>query len=130
VGSDISPVEIFSAEQLLSSLECKIQPARVKCCAASAGSAAIRSKALQGSWEQGVIRQRNSGAHIPKSHPLHRLCEKTLMTDCRTRPDFLNAPPRPCVGGAMSTRLPRGGLPLNAPSTDPVSVEACVGRGA
>jgi len=31
VGSDISAVEIFSGEQLLLSLECKIQPARVKC---------------------------------------------------------------------------------------------------
>ena len=30
-GSDISDVELFSSEQLLSSLECKIQPARVKC---------------------------------------------------------------------------------------------------
>jgi nitrogen fixation NifU-like protein len=31
VGSDISDGEVFSSEQLLSSLECKIQPARVKC---------------------------------------------------------------------------------------------------
>ena len=30
-GSDISDIEVFSSEQLLSSLECKIQPARVKC---------------------------------------------------------------------------------------------------
>ena len=31
VGSDITSVEMVSNEELLSTLECKIQPARVKC---------------------------------------------------------------------------------------------------